>query len=250
MLWRFFRDPNDGSSVIRDKFGEWMVVKGNRDLSYVGHLLDKSLAKIKVKRGELYVLQFSKDGSVPNFLSIKGMVQFRENVIEASFQEALKKVFDDIGHLGEIRTVRLRLCNEVLMFFYFNSVLKKIKNAKSSVKLLLPPLGVSASKIPYSLAGLFNAMIGSEGREPCSVEVDLADSRLSKVLLECKKLNVDRFRLKEALLYFLDGENNLRLNVRSKEGGTTELEITLLNFKREMMIPLLWDNFLSTYSPC
>ncbi|EHP68341.1 hypothetical protein MetMK1DRAFT_00027690 [Metallosphaera yellowstonensis MK1] len=250
MFWRFFRDSSDGPSVIRDRYGEWMLVKGNKELSFVADLLDKSLSKVKAKRGEVYVLQFTKDELVPNLFSIKGMVQFRENVIEANFQEALKKVFDDVGHLGEIKTVRLRLCNELVMFFYFNLVLKRTKKARAGVKLLLPPLGVSVSGIPYTLGGLFNAMAGSEGREPCIVEADLSDSRLVKVLLACRKFSVDSFRLKEALLYFLEGDDDLRLSRRTGDGGTTELEITLLNFKRDMMIPLLWDNYLSTYSSC
>ncbi|MCH1771268.1 MULTISPECIES: hypothetical protein [Metallosphaera] len=247
MPWNIFR--KDKRRFERDKFGEWAIVGSNRELSFLANTVSKAISKAGSRKNEIYILQYLKDPVIPNLFSLKGMVETSYNVSEMTFQDSLRKVFDDIGNVGEIRTVKLRLCNDVFLFFNFNFIARKIKNSTGDVKLLIPPLGVSSSQIPYTVEHLFNAMMGSEG-DQCTVETDFMDSRIAKVTFNCRKVHLDHFRIKESFSYFLDSSLGLRLKTRTPNPQTTEVEIVLLNLRKESLIPLLWDNFLSIYPSC
>lgn len=247
MPWNFLK--KDKRRFERDKFGEWAIVGSNKELSFLVNTISKAVSKTGSKKNEIYVLQYLKDPVIPNLFSLKGMVETSYNVSEMAFQDSLRKIFDDLGNVGEIRTVKVRLCNDIFLFFNFNFIAKKVKNSTGEVKLLIPPLGVSSSQIPYTVEHLFNAMIGNEG-DQCSVETDFMDSRMAKLTFNCKKVHLDHFRVRESFSYFLDDAVGFRLKTRSSNPQTTEIEIVLLNLRRESLIPLLWDNFLSIYPSC
>ncbi|BCS94162.1 hypothetical protein L3N51_01798 [Metallosphaera sp. J1] len=247
MPWNFLK--KDKRRFERDKFGEWAIVGSNKELSFLVNTISKAVSKTGSKKNEIYVLQYLKDPVIPNLFSLKGMVETSYNVSEMAFQDSLRKIFDDLGNVGEIRTVKVRLCNDIFLFFNFNFIAKKVKNSTGEVKLLIPPLGVSSSQIPYTVEHLFNAMMGNEG-DQCSVETDFMDSRMAKLTFNCKKVHLDHFRVRESFSYFLDDAVGFRLKTRSSNPQTTEIEIVLLNLRRESLIPLLWDNFLSIYPSC
>ncbi|MEL9969616.1 MAG: hypothetical protein QXR57_05295 [Metallosphaera sp.] len=246
---RWFFGDKEKRRFERDRFGEWAIVTSNKDMSFVVNSISKSLSKIGLRKSQIYVLQYSKDNLIPNFFSVKGMIKTFQNVSEALFQNSLRKTFDDLGNLGEIRTAKVRLCNEIFLFFNFNFVARKVRPSKCDIKLLIPPLGVSSSQIPYTVEGLFNSMIGTDG-DPCLVETDFMDSRIAKITFNCRKINLDEFRIRESFSYFLDDVLGLRVKTKSSDIHTTEIEIVLLNLKREYLIPLIWDNFLSIYPSC
>ncbi|QKQ99307.1 hypothetical protein GWK48_01865 [Metallosphaera tengchongensis] len=248
MPWGFFRNK-DKPKFERDKLGEWALVTANKDLSFLTEVISKSLSRSGSKKNQIYILQFGKDSSIPGLFSIKGMVETSQNLSENSFQDSLRKSFDDLGNLGEIRTVKLRLCNDIFLFFNFNLFLKRIKTGNREVKLLVPPLGVSSSQIPYSPDRLFNTLIGAEN-DPCSVESDLVDSRMMRLVFNCRKFTLDHFRVKQSFSYFLDDMLGLRVKTKTTSSNSLELEVVLLNLKKEYLIPLLWDNFLTVYPSC
>ncbi|WP_054836193.1 hypothetical protein [Metallosphaera hakonensis] len=204
--------------------------------------------RLDLEKNQIYVLQFLKDNVIPGLFSIKGMVETSQNISEASFHYSLRKTFDEIGSLGEVRTVKVRLCNDIFLFFNFNLIAKRMHSFNSEVKLLVPPLGISSSQIPYSVEGLFNSIVTSD--ESCSVETDFMDSRIAKITLSCKRIKVDEFRIRQSFSYFLDDMLGFRFKTRTPNPRVTEIEIVLLNLRREFLIPLLWDNFLSIYPSC
>jgi hypothetical protein len=242
------RNANPKDINLRDELGEWLVISKNPEMSFLYWLVQSTLKKAGSRKFDAYIVEFYKDDKIKNFVSCKTLVVSRQNVREQDISKYLGKVSEDFGLLGETKVSKLRLCGELFIFIYFDLVLRKVKNHRNPVKLLLPPLGVRASEIPYTPEELFSEMLSNLTTSNCVADFEIQDAKHARIIANCD--NPPQYEsLKYAMAYFSDP---LEVKVNAKRSGPmkNEVEIDVYNFRTKALIPLIWENFMHTYVQC
>jgi len=237
-------NKNQNSRYIIDDYGEWMVISHNKELLLVANLVIKALKKAGVKDFDLYINYFSSDERIKGLMSVKGMAITRENKRSIDIGSSMRSVIKNDGFVVEDQPRSIsNICNSTFIFFNFVLLIKKGKECKDPVKLLLPPMGVNPSEIPFSLGTLFKIIIERNIRAVCSLnEIDAGDGTRIKVTATCRtESSFELDKVKASLSYFSREDPKLF----TKRIGTREMEIGLymqqLNVRS--LIPLLWNNF-------
>ncbi|EZQ07108.1 MULTISPECIES: hypothetical protein [Acidianus] len=230
----------------KDDFGEWILVNGNAKLSLMDWALRKAFKKAGCNSFDFYVLHFEADEELNSLLGIKGMTITKINISNDSFSKAISQTLKDYGVVGEIRLNKLRACGNYYTFFSFDLLLKRLRKVNSTVKLLLPPLGVNSREIPYTLESLFTSILEYGSNAMCKSGFEMNDE-LTKINAICNDyIGVDNFNY--SLSYF--SQDDFRVFVKRMSSRSIEVQATIKNFNKKALIPLLWDNFLATYVSC
>jgi hypothetical protein len=237
-----FKRNKEKEHYAYDELGEWIIISGNSKLGFLYSIISKTVSKL-AKYYDLYILQFLEDSEIRNFYTIKAMVSTRSPIKDSLLSSKLSQSLSKHGTLGQIDVVKLRYCGMNYLFFKFNILLKKSKNVKEDVKVLLPPLGVSASGIPYSTKDLFKSIFEYNSNAVCQSILEFKDDNTARILANCSDY-VDLEGIKYSLSYFSkDFKTSVRSSIRS-----VEVEIEAKDFNKHALIPLLWNNFLDIYS--
>lgn len=242
-MFGLFKKDKLKEPFVVDELGEWLIISNNPKLSLLHKLINKAINKSGVKIYDLYIVHFFEDNELKNLFSVKGLVMTKGILREEEFANRITKILSEYGLLGEVESSKLRFCSTNYLFFKFDILLKKIKKSKELVKVLLPPLGVTSKKIPYSPTELFKDIFENGSNANCSINVDLKDDKNVKIDAICSDA-IDLEKLKYSLSYFT---KDFTINV--KYSGLRNLEIHILpkDFNKFALIPLLWNNFLESY---
>lgn len=243
-MFGFFKRDKAKDAYIADDLGEWVLISNNSKLSLLHRLIGRAVSKSGVKLYDLYIIQFSEDKEIRNLFSVKGLVRTKGLLREGDFIDKLGSILSDYGVLGEIDSSKLRFCNTNYVFFRFDILLKKLKRARETVKVLLPPLGVNSTRIPYTSLELFKDMLENDSNAICTTNLDLRDEKNVRINAICSD-NINLEDLKYSISYF-----SKDFNLSVKYSGLRKLEIQILSkdFNKAALIPLLWDNFLDSYT--
>lgn len=247
MLFDIFRksDNTEGSGYLTDDLGEWMLISHNKELLLATNLISKAIRKAGVKDFNLYLGYFSTDERIKSLISIKGMAVTKENKKNIDVRTSMRNVAGEDAIVIEDQPHSVcNICNSTFIFFNFLLLIKKGKEYKRPVKLLLPPMGINPSEIPLSLSSLLKTLLERNLNAICSLnEIDAGDGSRLKLMATCRtESSFDTEKIKNAMSYFAPEKPKLF----TKRIGTREMEISLyiqqLNVK--FFIPLLWNNFL------
>ncbi|WP_236751907.1 hypothetical protein [Acidianus sp. HS-5] len=237
-----FKRSKDKDHFVYDELGEWIMISRNPKLGFLYSIISKTVSKL-AKYYDLYILQFLEDSEIRNFYTIKAMVSTRSPIKDSLFSSKLSQSLSKYGTLGQVNVVKLRYCGMNYLFFRFNVLLKKNKNVRADVKVLLPPLGVSTSGIPYTINDLFKSIFEYNSNAVCQSILELKDDNTARILANCNDY-IDLDGIKYSLSYFSkDFKTSVKSSVRS-----IEIEIETKDFNKHALIPLLWNNFLDIYS--
>ncbi|WP_054846460.1 hypothetical protein [Sulfuracidifex tepidarius] len=247
MFFDIFRKSsnNEGSGYVTDDFGEWMLISHNKELLLATNLVSKAIRKAGVKDFDLYLGYFSTDERIKSLVGIKGMAVTKDNKKNIDVRTSMRSIAgDDVIVIEDQPHSVSNICNSTFIFFNFLLLIKKGKEYKHPVKLLLPPMGINPSEIPLSLTSLFKTLLERNLNAVCSLnEVDASDGSRLKLMATCRtESSFDTEKVKNALSYFAPEKPKLF----TKRVGTRDMEVNLyiqqLNVK--FFIPLLWNNFL------
>ncbi len=249
LLFGFLRrNANPKDVDVKNELGEWIILSRNPEASFLYWLIQSTLKKAGIRKFDTYIVEFSKDEKIKNFISCKALVVSKQNVREQDVVRYLSKISEDFGLLGETKVSKLRLCGDLFIFIYFDLVLRKVKNHRNSVRLLLPPLGVKVSEIPYTPEELFSEMLSNLTNSNCVADFEVQETGHARIEATCD--NLPQYEsLKYAMAYFSDP---LEIKVSSRRANPmkNEVEIDVYNFRAKALIPLIWENFMHTYVQC
>ncbi len=247
MFFDAFRRSNkhDMNPYVTDDFGEWMMINHNKELLITTNLLSRAIRKSGIKNFDIYLGYFSTDERIKSLISVKGMAVSKDNKRNVDIRGSMKNVAGEDAIVVEDQPTHIaNICSHTFMFFSFVLLLKKGKEYRYPVKLLLPPMGVDPSEIPLSFSSLFKVMLERNIDASCSInELDAGEGSRVKLVATCRTESTFSLdRLRSALSYFTSEDPKLF----AKRVGNREMEVSLyiqqINVKT--LIPLLWNNFL------
>ncbi|BFH74375.1 hypothetical protein SJAV_23190 [Sulfurisphaera javensis] len=246
----FKRHDDDNSFSITDEFGEWLILRKNRNASIIRAMIEKTMKKLKVKDWDFSLLYYVEDEKIKGLFSTKGMLTFPDHIRELDFYNAFKTVSSDYLTLGEMRLSRLRACNITFLFFSADLLVRKSpKIEEEQIKMLLPPRGAYGYEIPYVMKDLFIKMIERTLESSCSSASLTLNNGSFESVYQCrssKEINVES--LKETFSYFSYEEPKVSLKTTSPR--VVEIQVSISKFRTKYLIPLLWGNILASNIVC
>uniref|UniRef100_A0A2U9IG11 Uncharacterized protein n=1 Tax=Acidianus brierleyi TaxID=41673 RepID=A0A2U9IG11_9CREN len=244
----FKRGSSNNSNYIKNDLGEWLLVSRNPEISFIDWSVRKTIKKLGCKKFDFYILQYDKDNNIKNFISNKVMIISKQNLRESDIIQGLNKTLENFALIGETKISKLKICGDVYLFLYFDIILKKIKNYHTSVKVLLPPLGIKTSNIPYTPEDLFKDILNNAMNTSCTTEFEVQEGKYARILADCE--NISQYdNLKYVIPYFIDA-GEMKISIKKSELTKSEIQLDIFGFKSKSLIPLVWDNFMSTYAQC
>ncbi|AHC52527.1 hypothetical protein SUSAZ_06475 [Sulfolobus acidocaldarius SUSAZ] len=248
MIIKFFKRDNDDRTVsVSDDYGEWLIIRRDKQMITVKKIIDKTLKKLKIKNGNIGFIEASKDENFKDLVSFKAMISFQEQIKDVDFFKTFKEIAADRLTLGEMRVSKLRLCSTTFLFLNLSTIIRETDNEENNVKLLFPPKGVYSAEIPYALVDLFSKIIERNAISACNPSSVTVNGETFESVFLCKGVKGRLDEIKDAFTYFSYEEPIINLK---NSGNRIELNVTIKKFKSKYLIPLLWNNIVISHITC
>jgi len=236
----FFRRNSDISPYVFDDFGEWLVVN-NKYISNLNKLFNRIFKDEKIKIKDKYIIYYNCFENFENIMSIKGFFITNKTITKSLIEN---NISDDINiYLSNF--VKSRICTDYFIFFQADVIMRNIKNYNLPSKVMIPPLGVNPSKIPYNLNELFRDMFENILRSTCKeVFVDIESNlKTAKISAICRIPSIEENKLNiiSAFSYFSQKRENIEVSSKRISFNLTEIDVNITLFKTKALIPLIWD---------
>ncbi|BCU68341.1 hypothetical protein HS7_17780 [Sulfolobales archaeon HS-7] len=233
---RLFKKHNDGKEMIyEDEFGEWLIIRRNKLLSTVFEIVADTVKSFHLKYHDVYFLSYNIHERIPALVESKIMAVFFASPTKETFISKFHGRTEGKAEIVKLDVDEIACCNKRFFFLDTELLIKKVEKSKRNIKLLLPPVGLSASEIPITLDYLISSFISKK----CKASDGKIKNNQLLTLLTCFNLEYELNEniIKDKLTYL--GTPSISIK-RDPNLNRVEISVIINDLKYEKIIPLVW----------